>query len=76
MSKPTVIPIDSRFRVGELTVAAITRDSVVVEAVGVGGGPFLSTTMSEGGTGQLNRVAFRVLSLGGGTAVLSIHPAK
>ncbi|MFF2808224.1 hypothetical protein ACFVT2_13805 [Streptomyces sp. NPDC058000] len=72
MTKPTRIPIDSRFGVGSLEVTRITVRSVVVEASG--NGVFLSSSVSEGGTGSLNGLTFRVKELGDDKAVLDFFP--
>lgn len=68
LSKPTAIPVDSRFGLGTLRVTKITADSVVLQSSGAG--TFMRTSLSEGGTGVQNGLGFRVKSLDGGTAVL------
>jgi hypothetical protein len=68
LSKPTVIPVDSRFGLGTLRVTKITADSVVLQSSGAG--TFMRTSLTEGSTGVQNGLGFRVKSLDGGTAVL------
>ncbi|MER5546786.1 hypothetical protein [Streptomyces sp. NPDC002589] len=59
---------------GSLEVTSITASSVVVQASGEG--VFLFTSMSEGGTGSLNGLRFRVVDVHDGQAVLDLSPKK
>lgn len=68
LSKPTAIPVDSRFGLGTLRVTKITANSVVLQSSGAG--TFMSTSLTEGSTGVQNGLGFRVKSLDGGTTVL------
>ncbi|WP_369394296.1 hypothetical protein AB5J72_47175 [Streptomyces sp. CG1] len=72
--EPTRIPVEARFGVGSLEVTSITANSVVVQASG--DGMFLSTSVSEGGTGSLNGLSFRVTDVREGQAVLDFFPKK
>ncbi|WP_060885707.1 hypothetical protein [Streptomyces caniscabiei] len=72
VSGPLSIEVDSRFGVGDLRVAEVTDDTVVLQSSGAG--THLSSSIGEGGTGGLNGLGFRVKSLKGGTAVLEFFP--
>ncbi|KUN09198.1 hypothetical protein AQI95_04950 [Streptomyces yokosukanensis] len=72
--EPTRIPVEGRFGVGSLEVTSVTAHSVVVQASG--SGVFLSTSVSEGGTGSLNGLSFRATEVRDGHAVLDFFPKK
>ncbi|MFM9578693.1 hypothetical protein [Streptomyces caniscabiei] len=72
VSGPLSIEVDSRFGVGDLRVAEVTDDTVVLQSSGAG--THLSSSIGEGGTGGLNGLGFRVKSLKAGTAVLEFFP--
>ncbi|MFJ5837471.1 hypothetical protein ACIQGO_11990 [Streptomyces shenzhenensis] len=72
--QPTRIPVDARFGVDALEVTRITARSVVVQASG--DGVFLSTSVGEGGTGNVNGLGFQVTDLHDGQAVLDLFPTK
>jgi hypothetical protein len=74
VSKPTTIPVDSRFGFGTFKITHIGADGVTVEAHS--GGTNLESGVSPGGTAGLNGLLVRVKSVTGHTAVLSITPSK
>lgn len=74
VTKPTRIPVDSRFGVGALHITSISARSVVVRASG--SGISLATSVGEGGTGTLNGLSFRVKEVSGTQAVLDFFPQK
>jgi hypothetical protein len=74
VSKPTDIPVDSRFGFSTFAITHIGADGVTVEAEG--GGTHLRSGVSPGGTASLNGLSIRVRSVSGHTARLSISPSN
>ncbi|MFF2846774.1 hypothetical protein ACFVT5_10615 [Streptomyces sp. NPDC058001] len=74
VSPSTHIEVDPRFGVGGIRIVDIGPTGLALEATGTAG-LYLGTAVSEGGTGSLNQLGFKVVSISGRKAVLDIHPA-
>jgi hypothetical protein len=74
VSKPTNIPVDSRFGISKLSITRITPDSVSMTATGPG--ISMAAQTGPGGICSLNGLTVRVKAIAHGTAVLVLSPNR